>query len=123
MTFILSQRGQTRATSNPTYYEVIVMVNFFALGGVGSYTEEVQFSTAETGIGETEEVSGHSSVGSPQMLPRQEVAGTPTPKKLDVKLCHQLGRKVLSGLKGNRQLQTRRQHGKTYCALERESSN
>ena len=32
------------------------MVNFFALGGVGSYTEEVQFSTAETGIGETEEV-------------------------------------------------------------------
>ena len=56
------------------------MVYFFALGGVGSYTEEVQFSTAETGIGETEEVSGHSSVGSPQMLPRQAVAGTPTPK-------------------------------------------
>ena len=62
------------------------MVNFFALGGVGSYTEEVQFSTAETGIGETEEVSGNGSVSSPQMLPRQAVAGTPTPKKLDVKL-------------------------------------
>ena len=98
------------------------MVNFFALDGVGSYTEEVQFSTAETGIGETEEVSGHSSAGSPQMLPRQAVAGTPTPKKIERQALSSAGRKVLSGLEGNRQLQTRRQQRATYCALERESS-
>ena len=40
------------------------------------------FLPQKTGIGETEEVSGHSSAGSPQMLPRQAVVGTPTTTKI-----------------------------------------
>lgn len=76
------------------------MVNFFALGGVGSYTKEVQFSTAETGIGETEEVSGHSSAGSPQILPRQAVAGTPMPKKIGLQALSSAGKKGALRAKG-----------------------
>ncbi|PFX16486.1 hypothetical protein AWC38_SpisGene19238 [Stylophora pistillata] len=60
----------------------------FNVGGVGIYTEEVQVSTTETGIGEAEDVSGHSGASSPQMLPRQAVAETPTSTKLDAKLFH-----------------------------------
>ena len=63
--FINQPSGQTGATSNPT----------------------------ETGIGETEEVSGHSSAGSPQMLPRQAVAGTPTPKKIGRQALSSAGKK------------------------------
>lgn len=40
------------------------------------------FLPQKTGIGETKEVSGHNSAGSPQMLPRQAVVGTPTPTKI-----------------------------------------
>ena len=71
------------------------MFNFFALGGVGSYTEEVQFSTAET-----EEVSGHNSAGSPQMLPKQAVVGTPTTTKIGRQALSSAGKRGALSAKG-----------------------
>ena len=97
------------------------MFNFFALGGVGCYTEEVQVSTAVTGIGETEEVSGHSGAGSPQMLPKQAVAETPTPTKIRRQALLLAGKKGALRAKGKSSAAEKKRT--TYCALERESSN
>ena len=58
MALTLSLHGRTRATANPADNKVIVVFNFFELGGVGSYTgeAEVQVSTAKAGNGEKVEV-------------------------------------------------------------------
>ena len=58
------------------------------------------FLPQKTGIGETEEVSGHSSAGSPQMLPRQAVVGTPTTTKIGRQALSSAGKKGALSAKG-----------------------
>ena len=58
------------------------------------------FLPQKTGIGETEEVSGHSSAGSPQMLPRQAVVGTPTTTKIGRQALSSAGKRGALSAKG-----------------------